>query len=84
MIHVGKHLAKPCDWVISLYHHSALVYAKRGKVDESSNSGEAARRLPDTGPSTAAASMAVESLHLYLGHWPGLTPGLTQVAQPHL
>lgn len=40
--------------------------------------------LPDMRPSTAAASMAVESLHLYLGHWPGLTPGLTQVAQPHL
>lgn len=40
--------------------------------------------IPDMRPSTAAVSVAVESLHLYLGHWPGLTPGLTQVAQPHL
>lgn len=84
MIHVGNNLAKSWYWVISLYDHSARVYAKTGKVDDESNSGEAARRLPGMRPSTAAASMAVESLHLYLGHWPGLTPGLTQVAQPHL
>lgn len=69
-----SHCITPQPWCV----HS------RGKVDEEPNSGEAARKLPDTRPSTAAASMGVESLHPYLGHWPGLTPGLTQVAQPHL
>ena len=44
-------------------------------------SGEAAGRLPEArAKAAAAASMAVESLHTYLRHWLGLTPGLTQVA----
>lgn len=54
----------------------------KGKVDEEFKSGEAARSVPDTRPSRAAAGMAVESLHPCLGHWPGLSPGLTRVQSP--
>lgn len=83
MIHAGNDLVKSWDWVISLHHPSALVYTKQGE----GGWGVQQWKKQQGGsliPSTVAASMAVESLHPYLGHWPGLTPCLTQVAQPHL
>lgn len=75
----GTNLAKPQDNPhLTPSSHSYGVWKAGGRWTRSPVSREAAERLPKARAQVAAARMAVVSLHTYLRHWLGLTPGLTR------